>query len=191
MSTKLERQKVAAKNGSQVVAPDSKVESLTETAVIARAPRPWQNRRYQFMSGLLMVIVIAAFVANNIVSRQYSPEGAVRQYLAALESADSGTAWINSQVTPPGDSVTTSLTDQTAMRRALSTARPDIKSFDVSGATSIDSTHAQVTAVLGTSSSAYAQCAKARRERKSRSWCRISGGASSARSTYWMLRYRR
>ncbi len=151
MSTKLERQKVAAKNGSQVVAPDSKVESLTETAVIARAPRPWQNRRYQFMSGLVIVIVIAAFVANNIVSRQYSPEGAVRQYLGALESGDWATAWINSQVTAPGDSVTASLTNQTAMSRALITARPDIKSFDVSGAMSIDSTHAQVTAMLGTS----------------------------------------
>src|SRR5712692_4391719 len=50
----------------------------------ARPPRQrplWRQRRYQVAGTLVAVALVAAFVANNFLARQYTPEGAIRQYL--------------------------------------------------------------------------------------------------------------
>ncbi len=113
----------------------------------------WRRRRYQVAAAVIAVVVIAAFFVNNFLVRQYSPEGAVRQYLGALQSGDSSTAWKLIQVTS-GDSAAVKLTDRSALEAARANGRPDIKSFAITGTTPVNGSTSAVTFTYETSGGA-------------------------------------
>ena len=115
------------------------------------AIKPWRRRRYQFGTALLAVLVVAGFLGNNFLARQYTPEGAVRQYLSALQSGDSSSAWSAISV-GPSPSAAFILTNRAAFDAALSRGRPDIKTFAVTLTRFTDSSAAVVSVSVDTSS---------------------------------------
>jgi hypothetical protein len=110
----------------------------TSPAASVALRRPWQQRRYRAAAGALLLAVVAAAVANNVVARQYTPEGAVRQYLGALQSGDASKAWGQIQVAAPTQPAKISLIDEAALRASLATTKPDIRSFSVNSTTRVD-----------------------------------------------------
>jgi hypothetical protein len=108
------------------------------------AIRPWRRRPYQISALLLGALVVAALAANNVLARQYSPEGAVRQYLSALQTGDTSTGWKLMRVARTSGAVL-NLTDHGAFNAALATARPTIRSFAVTDSHSVDASTAAVT----------------------------------------------
>ncbi len=115
------------------------------------AIRAWHRRGYQVAAALVAVVVIAAFFVNSFLAGQYSPEGAVRQYLGALQSGDSSAAWRLIQV-GSGDRSSIKLTDRSALEAALSNGRPDIKSFAITSTSSVKSSTSAVSFTYDTSS---------------------------------------
>jgi hypothetical protein len=101
-------------------------------------PRPWQQSRYRLAAGALLLVVVVAALANNIIARQYTADGAVRQYLGALQSGDAARAWSQIQVAAPTQPARISLVDEAALRAALATTKPDIRSFNANSSTRID-----------------------------------------------------
>ena len=63
--------------------------------------RLWRQRRYQLAALFVAVAIVAALVGNNLLARQYTADGAVRQYLAALQTGDVSKAWDAIQVMAP------------------------------------------------------------------------------------------
>src|SRR5438093_11532143 len=105
--------------------------------------RPWQRRRYQFSLLLMVALVVGALIANNVIARQYTPEGAARQYLSALQSGDASTAWAYVQVSG-NDGSAINLTGHSAFDAAFATGRPDIKSFAITQTTMANASTASV-----------------------------------------------
>jgi len=101
--------------------------------------RVWRQRRFQVAAISVAAILVVAALANSVLASQYTPEGAVRQYLSALQSGNAAAAWSQIQVSAPTQPATATLIDLAAFKAALAAARPDIKAFNVSGATRIDS----------------------------------------------------
>jgi hypothetical protein len=106
--------------------------------------RPWRRRRYQISSLLLGVLVVATLAGNNVLARQYSPDGAVRQYLSALQSGDASTAWKLTRVGRTSNAEI-NLTDQAAFNAALAAAKTDIRTFAVTDSHSVDASTSAVT----------------------------------------------
>src|ERR1700694_2897576 len=111
-------------------------ESAPETSAVApvnraAATRPplWLRRRYQLTAAVTLIAIVAAVTANNFLARQYTADGAVRQYLSALHAAAAATAWSEIQVLAPTAPVAATLTDRAALQAALGAAKPDIKRF--------------------------------------------------------------
>ncbi len=98
-------------------------------------PKLWQQRRYVITAAILLAAVVGAGLGNNFLARQYTPDGAVRQYLSALQSGNASDAWGVIQVSAPTQPVAAALTDLAAMQAALSAGKPDIKSFATTGTT--------------------------------------------------------
>jgi len=103
----------------------------------------WRRRRYQLGALFVLVLVVAALVANNFLARQYSPDGVVRQYLSALQGGDASSAWGLIQVTP-ADPAQLSLLDKAALAAALGDSRPDIRSLAITDTKTVDAATAQV-----------------------------------------------
>ena len=123
-------------------AADSEMPALTSVSPAARPA--WRRRRYQVIAGAVAIALIAAFVANNFLARQYSPAGAVSQYLGAIQSADGAAAWSLIQVSAPTTKVDANLTDRAALLAALGSGKPDMKSFAVTGTTNASTNLAAV-----------------------------------------------
>ena len=102
-----------------------------------RLPR-WRQRRFQIAAGLAVVALIAGFLGNNLIARQYTPDGVVRQYLGALQAGDASSAWSVIQVSAPAQPAAVSLTDKSALQAALAIAKPDIRSFAINATSQID-----------------------------------------------------
>ena len=100
--------------------------------------RVWRQRRFQVAAISVAAILVVAALANSVLASQYTPEGAVRQYLSALQSGNAAAAWSQIQVAAPTQPATATLIDQAAFKAALAAAKPDIKSFNVSGSTRVD-----------------------------------------------------
>lgn len=100
--------------------------------------RVWRQRRFQVAAISVAAILVVAAIANSVLASQYTPEGAVRQYLSALQSGNAAAAWSQIQVSAPTQPTTATLVDQAAFKAALAAARPYIKSFNVNGTTRIN-----------------------------------------------------
>lgn len=85
MSIEVETKKPESLNGQ--VAP------ATGLSVASGRLPIWRRRRYQVPALLAAVAFVAALVGNNLLARQYTPDGAVRQYLSALQAGDAAKAW--------------------------------------------------------------------------------------------------
>jgi hypothetical protein len=115
-------------------------------------PPLWLRRRYQLAAVAALIAIIAGVVTNNFLARQYSADGAVRQYLTALQAGDAASAWNEIQVSAPTTPVAANLSDRAALQAALGAGRPDIKSFAIIGTTSHDPSTAIVDFSYDTSS---------------------------------------
>jgi len=102
-------------------------------------PRLWQQRRSVITAAIVLAAVVGSGLGNNFLARQYTADGAVRQYLTALQSGNASDAWGVIQVSAPTQPVAAALTDQSAMQAALSAGKPDIKSFAMTGTTATGS----------------------------------------------------
>jgi hypothetical protein len=122
---------------NQPATPAVETEALTSPASSV-TPRPWQQRRYRLAAGALLLAVVVAALANNILARQYTAEGAVRQYLGALQSGDASGAWRQIQVAAPSQPARINLIDEVALRASLAAAKPEIRSFNINSSTRLD-----------------------------------------------------
>ncbi len=114
----------------------------------------WRQPRIIAAVTVAVVLVVVAVVGFNLVGRQYTPDGAVRQYLGALQSGDVAGAWSQIQVAAPAPGVSASFTDQQAMRASLAAGKPDIRSFDITHTSTLSSSTAEVDFSYRTSSGA-------------------------------------
>src|SRR5258708_4910655 len=137
-----------------VEAPLEQTVEVASPATARAKPKLWQRRRLQFGVGALVALVIVAALANNFVASQYTPEGAVRAYLGALQSGNAFAAWSQIQVSAPSQSATAMLTDQAALQAALATAKPDFRSFDITDTSDVDANTAQLAVTFDTSNGA-------------------------------------
>jgi hypothetical protein len=90
-------------------------------------------------AAILVAAIVGASLGNNILARQYTPEGAVSQYLTALQSGSSSEAWSVIQVSAPTQPLAAALIDQAALRAAVAGVKPDIKSFTLTGTSTRES----------------------------------------------------
>jgi hypothetical protein len=101
-------------------------------------PPLWLRRRYQLAAVVTLIAIVAAVTANNFLARQYTADGAVRQYLSGLQAGDAATSWSQIQVSAPTVPVAATLTDRAALQAALGAGKPDLKSFAITSTTSRD-----------------------------------------------------
>lgn len=130
MSTEVETKESAT--------PETSAAATIQLAIAATRPPLWLRRRFQLTAVVTLIAIIGAVVANNFLASQYTADGAVRQYLSALQSGDAATAWSQIQVSAPNAPVAASLTDRAALQAALSAGKPDIKRFAITSTTSHD-----------------------------------------------------
>ena len=132
--------------------PAEAVTAVSQTSPPGTWPQLWQRRRYQISAVLALIAVVAALAANNALSRQYTPDGTVRQYLSALQSGDATSAWNQVQISSPTGAATAALIDRTAFQAALGAGKPDIKAFSINSTTITTATTAIVDFSYDTSS---------------------------------------
>jgi hypothetical protein len=121
------------------------------TAVIALPAKPksaWRQRRLGVALLMVGALVIGGVIANTVITAQFTPAAAVSDYLQAVKDGDGDAAWRQVEVVSAAQS-DVSLTDGAAMRSALASARPDIRSFAVTSTAYLDS--AQTQAAVGVS----------------------------------------
>ena len=135
----------ASLNGATLTSGSTPAESTV-------AGRPlWRRRRYQVGATLLAIAIFLAAIGVNLLARQYTPDGAVRSYLTALQSGNASAAWDQVQVSAPTAQATTTLIDRSAMQSALAAGRPEIKSFNITNTTQIDAATSTVSFSYDTS----------------------------------------
>ena len=144
MSIEVQTNELASPNGE--LAPQPKAADGSRRLPI------WRYRRYQLIALFAAVAFVATLVGNNLLARQYTPDGAVRQYLSALQASDSNRAWEAIQVTAPTALVTATVTDRSALQAALAVGKPDIKNFAVTHTNQLDTKTASVEVTYDTSS---------------------------------------
>jgi hypothetical protein len=144
----------SANNSSPKAVIETPVEQAHEVASPASTPansKLSQRRRLQIGAGTLVALVIIGVLANNFIASQYTPEGALRAYLSALQSGNASVAWNQVQVSASGSNATATLTDQAALQAALATAKPDFRSFDITATSNLDANTAQIEVTFDTS----------------------------------------
>src|ERR1041384_3060187 len=136
------------RNGSP--APVSTADVKVVVASHGRA-EGWRRRPVQIGALVVVVLLVAAIVGNNLIGRQYTPEAAVRSYLNALRAGNASDAWSSVDVAAPPSPADTSLVASAALRAALAARKPDLQSFVVDKTSTVDSSHAAVTVSASTS----------------------------------------
>ena len=150
MATKIK----STNNSSPNAAVESPIEETPEVASAATAPaksKLSQRRRLQIGAGALVALVIIGVLANNLIASRYTPEGALRAYLSALQSGNASVAWNEIQVSASSSGATATLTDQAALQAALATAKPDFRGFDITATSNADTNTAQISVTFDTS----------------------------------------
>jgi hypothetical protein len=135
-------------------APNSNGATPQAAATVTKS-KLWQRPRVRIATVAAILVAVVALIGNNVIARQYTPDGAVRQYLGALQSGDSATAWSQIQVAAPTQPADVALTDQSALRAAIASGRPDIKSFEVTSTSSTGASTAIVSVTYETSSGTH------------------------------------
>jgi len=130
---------------------DTRPAPASSNGTVTRKAARWPRRRYQITGGLLALAILVGVIANAFIGRQFTADGAVRQYLSALESGDVNNAWNAIQVSAPTQPVAATMTNQAALQAALSTGKPDIRNFVISGDTQVDSATTMVAFTYDTS----------------------------------------
>jgi hypothetical protein len=131
---------------------DTVLAPAASNGTISRKASRWPRRRYQIGAGLLALAILVGVIANAFIGRQFTADGAVRQYLTALQSGDVSSAWSAIQVSAPTQPVAASMTNQAALQAALSTGKPDIRNFAISGDSRVDSSTTMVAFTYDTAS---------------------------------------
>jgi hypothetical protein len=131
--------------------PNGQLKSVAPSPPVAERVPIWRQRRYQLGTLFVAIAFVAVLVGNNLLARQYTPDGAVRQYLAALQAGDATKAWDVIQVMAPTASVAATVTDKSALQAALAAGKPDIKDFTVTGTSQLDATTTAVEVTYDTS----------------------------------------
>jgi hypothetical protein len=92
--------------------------------------------RLQLATLTLLAAAVAAAAGYSLLARSYSPEGAVRDYLAASERGDVSQVWADSVIAAPAGKVDASLLDRRALQAslALPSNRGAIPGWQVNGA---------------------------------------------------------
>jgi hypothetical protein len=126
------------------------VASVSVAKVVAGRPPLWRRRRIQVAALVAVVILIAGAVGTNLLIRQYSPDGAARDYLSALQSGNADAAWGVMQVNSAPKQTSASLSDRAALQAALRT-KADLKSFATTGVVEVDSNRSIVSFAYDTS----------------------------------------
>ena len=85
MSTKIRSANGAAPEAA-LDAPIEQTDRVDSSRATAPRPKWSQRRRLQIAAGTVVALVLVAVLANNIIASQYTPEGALRAYLNALQS---------------------------------------------------------------------------------------------------------
>jgi hypothetical protein len=150
MSTKIK----SANGTAPEAAVGTSIEETDRMASSTRAsatPKLSQRRRLQIAAGIVVALVIVGVLANNFVASQYTPEGALRAYLNALQSGNASEAWSQIQISASAGNPTATLTEQSALQAALATAKSDFRSFDITGTTIVDANTAQLAVTFDTS----------------------------------------
>jgi hypothetical protein len=150
MSTKIQSGSSSAPEAA-VEAPIAETHAVASSATAPATPKLSQRRRLQIGAGVLVALVIAAVLANNFIASQYTPEGALRAYLSALQSGDASKAWNQIQISASANNATTTLMDQSALQAALATAKPDFRSFDITNTSNVDANTALLAVTFDTS----------------------------------------
>lgn len=135
----------------QPESPNGQLASLPTSTAGRQRPPLWRQRRFQLLALFVALAFVAALVSNNVIARQYTPEGAVRQYLSALQAGDGAQAWAAIQVTAPTAPVAATLTDRSALQAALTSGKPDIKTFTITATSQLDSATTAVEVTYDTS----------------------------------------
>src|SRR4030081_599521 len=149
MDTKIHSANSSAPEAS-VEGPPAPSAGVASSATASVTPR-LSRRRLQLGAGALIALAIAAVLANNFIASQYTPEGAVRSYLGALQSRNASAAWDQVQISASASSSTVSLTDRAALQAALANAKPDFRSFDITSTSNPDANTAMVAVTFDTS----------------------------------------
>jgi len=142
---------------SNTSTPDAAVESpvtsneVASSAAVSAKRKLSQGRRLQIGAGALIALVVAAVLGNNLIASQYTPDGAVRSYLGAIQSSNAPAAWDQIEISAPASSATASLTDRAALQSALANAKPDFRSFDITSTSNPDASTAMVAVTFATS----------------------------------------
>jgi len=131
--------------------PNGQLKSAATSPHVAERVPIWRQRRYQWGTLIVAIAFAAVLVGNNLLARQYTPDGAVRQYLAALQAGDVTKAWDVIQITAPTVSVAATVTGKSALQAALAAGKPDIKDFTVTGTSQLNSTTTAVEVTYDTS----------------------------------------
>jgi len=131
MSTDVQDPQTPASEDSIPPAPSTAATPATHAMAPVVKPKLWQQRRSVITAAILLTAVVGAGLGNNFLARQYTPDGAVRQYLSSLQSGNASEAMSVIEVSAPTQPVAAALIDQAAMQSALAAGKPDIKSFAV------------------------------------------------------------
>ena len=125
MSIEVENKELESPNGHLVTPSSPKL-------AFARLPI-WRQRRYQLPALFVAIAFVVAVVGNNMLASQYTADGAVRQFLSALQAGDANKAWDAIQVAAPSPTVKATYLERGALEAALAVGKPDIKRFTVTG----------------------------------------------------------
>src|ERR1700716_759444 len=108
MDTKIQSATSSAPEVS-VEGPPATSDEVASSATASVTPR-LSRRRLQLGAGAAIGLVLTAVLANNFIASQYTPEGAVRSYLGALQSRNAAAAWDQVQISASASSSTASVT---------------------------------------------------------------------------------
>jgi hypothetical protein len=142
MGTEVKEVAPAANGHSSDVA----VGDIAAAPVVMTPPPPQRRAPARVVIAITSVIavVIAGVIGYNFAARQYTADGAVRQYLSELQAGDASAAWDEVEVSAVGQPVSASLVAEGALQAALRAAKLDLASFEVTGSRDIDSSTAMV-----------------------------------------------
>ncbi len=98
----------------------------------------WRSRlglRGMLVAATILLLIAGAVLVNAGLSGQSSPEGTSQRYLDRLRSGDAEATWSAMQVTPPAQPVEAKLLDESSLKAALSTTKPNYGSATVTKTT--------------------------------------------------------